>query len=98
MTVAYPIGAAIIVISFITTLIYVSRANNEFEELEMSIKNDVKGSFIMFKIFAILSLLALGLFAAGDASFEGKRDLNIPAITNVLIIHCWNFRYYKMGS
>lgn len=42
MTVAYPIGAAIIVISFITTLIYVSRANNEFEELEMSIKNDVK--------------------------------------------------------
>ncbi len=42
MTVAYPIGAAIIVISFITTLIYVSRANNEFEDLEMSIKNDVK--------------------------------------------------------
>jgi len=42
MTVAYPIGAAIIVISFITTLIYVTRANNEFEELEMSIKNDVK--------------------------------------------------------
>ena len=42
MTVAYPVGAAIIVISFITTLIYVSRANNEFEELEMSIKNDVK--------------------------------------------------------
>lgn len=42
MTVAYPVGAAIIIISFITTLIYVSRANNEFEELEMSIKNDVK--------------------------------------------------------
>ena len=42
MTVAYPIGAAIIVISFLTTLIYVSRANSEFEELEMSIKNDVK--------------------------------------------------------
>jgi cation/acetate symporter len=34
----------------------------------------------MFKIIALLSLLALGLFAAGDATFEGKRDLNISAI------------------
>ena len=34
----------------------------------------------MLKIITILSLFALGLFAAGDASFEGKRDLNIPAI------------------
>jgi uncharacterized membrane protein (DUF485 family) len=42
MTYAYPVGAAIIVISFITTLIYVNRANNEFEELELAIKNDVK--------------------------------------------------------
>ena len=42
MTVAYPVGAAIIVISFITTLIYVSRANSEFEDLEMAIKDDVK--------------------------------------------------------
>lgn len=42
MTVAYPIAAGIIVISFITTLIYVTRANSEFEDLEMSIKNDVK--------------------------------------------------------
>ena len=42
MTVAWPIGAAIIVIAFITTLIYVLRANGEFEDLEMSIKNDVK--------------------------------------------------------
>jgi uncharacterized membrane protein (DUF485 family) len=42
MTVAFPIGAAIIIISFITTLIYVARANSEFEDLEMSIKNDVK--------------------------------------------------------
>ena len=42
MTLAYPVGAAIIVISFITTLIYVSKANNEFEELEVAIKNDVK--------------------------------------------------------
>ncbi len=33
MTYAYPVGAAIIVISFITTLIYVNRANSEFEEL-----------------------------------------------------------------
>lgn len=42
MTYAFPVGAAIIVISFITTLIYVIRANGEFEELEQSIKNDVK--------------------------------------------------------
>jgi uncharacterized membrane protein (DUF485 family) len=42
MTLAYPVGAAIIVISFITTLIYVNRANSEFEDLELSIKNVVK--------------------------------------------------------
>ena len=42
MTAAFPVGAAIIVISFITTLIYVNRANSEFEDLELSIKNDVK--------------------------------------------------------
>ncbi|MFA7084198.1 MAG: DUF485 domain-containing protein [Arcobacteraceae bacterium] len=42
MTVSYPIGAAIIVISFITTLIYVRRANTEFEDLTNSIKDDVK--------------------------------------------------------
>ena len=42
MTVAFPIGAAIIVISFITTLIYVRRANGEFEDLTNQIKEDVK--------------------------------------------------------
>ena len=42
MTIGWPIGAGIIVIAFITTLIYVVRANGEFEELEMAIKNDVK--------------------------------------------------------
>ena len=42
MTVAFPIGAAIIVISFITTLIYVRRANSEFEDLTNEIKEDVK--------------------------------------------------------
>ena len=42
MTVGWPIGAAIILIAFITTLIYVIRANGEFEDLEMAIKNDVK--------------------------------------------------------
>lgn len=42
MTYAFPVGAAIIIISFITTLIYVLRANGEFEELEQSIKSDVK--------------------------------------------------------
>lgn len=42
MTVAFPIGAAIIVISFISTLIYVNRANKEFEDLTNEIKDDVK--------------------------------------------------------
>ncbi|TLS97090.1 DUF485 domain-containing protein [Aliarcobacter cibarius] len=42
MTVAWPIAVAIILIAFITTVIYVLRANGEFEDLEMSIKNDVK--------------------------------------------------------
>ncbi len=42
MTIGWPIGAAIILIAFVTTLIYVVRANGEFEDLEMAIKNDVK--------------------------------------------------------
>ncbi len=42
MTVAWPIAVTIIIIAFVTTLIYVVRANGEFEDLEMSIKNDVK--------------------------------------------------------
>ena len=42
MTVAFPIGAAIIVISFMTTLLYVRRANSEFEDLTNQIKEDVK--------------------------------------------------------
>ncbi len=42
MTIAFPIAAAIIVISFITTLIYVRRANGEFEDLTNQIKEDVK--------------------------------------------------------
>lgn len=42
MTIAWPIGVAIIIIAFITTLIYVVKANGEFEDLELSIKNDVK--------------------------------------------------------
>ncbi|QKF58666.1 DUF485 domain-containing protein [Aliarcobacter lanthieri] len=42
ITIAIPIGASIIILAFITTVIYVVRANGEFEDLEMSIKNDVK--------------------------------------------------------
>ena len=42
MTVAFPVAAAIIVIGFITTLIYVRRANGEFEDLTNEIKADVK--------------------------------------------------------
>lgn len=42
MTVAFPIAAAIIIVSFITTLIYVNRANGEFEDLTNKVKEDVK--------------------------------------------------------
>ena len=42
MTIGRPIGATIIIIAFITTVIYVVKANGEFEDLEMAIKNDVK--------------------------------------------------------
>lgn len=42
MTWAFPIAAGIIVISFITTLIYVNRANGEFEDLTNAIREDVK--------------------------------------------------------
>ena len=42
MTVGWPMAVGIILIAFITTLIYVIRANGEFEDLEMAIKNDVK--------------------------------------------------------
>lgn len=41
-TIAFPIALAILVISFITTLIYVKRANWEFEDLTNDIKDDVK--------------------------------------------------------
>ncbi|WP_320036273.1 cation acetate symporter [Halarcobacter sp.] len=35
----------------------------------------------MFRILALISLISLSLFAAGDATFEAtKRELNIPAI------------------
>lgn len=42
MTVAFPIAAGIIIVSFITTLIYVRRANGEFEDLTDEIREDVK--------------------------------------------------------
>lgn len=42
MTIAFPIAAAIIVISFITTLIYVNRANGEYEDLTEKVREDVK--------------------------------------------------------
>ncbi len=36
---------------------------------------------MIFRVLVLLSILALGLFAAGDATFEAtKRELNIPAI------------------
>ena len=41
-TIAFPIALAILVISFITTLIYVKKANTEFEDLTNQIKKDVK--------------------------------------------------------
>lgn len=41
-TIGFPIALAILVISFITTLIYVKRANTEFESLINDIKKDVR--------------------------------------------------------
>ena len=41
-TIAIPIAFAILIISFLTTLIYVRRANTEFEDLTTQIKKDVK--------------------------------------------------------
>ena len=41
-TIAFPIALAILVLSFITTLIYVRKANGEFEDLTNEIKKDVK--------------------------------------------------------
>ena len=41
-TVAFPVALIILVVSFITTLIYVKRANGEFEDLTNEIKEDVK--------------------------------------------------------
>ncbi len=42
MTIAFPVAATIIVVSFITTLIYVSRANSEFDDLTEKVREDVK--------------------------------------------------------
>ncbi|RBQ27569.1 cation acetate symporter [Aliarcobacter lanthieri] len=39
----------------------------------------------MQKILALLIIFAVSLFAAGDATFEGKRDLNIAAIAMFLV-------------
>ena len=41
-TIAFPIALAILFISFLTTLIYVRKANGEFEDLINDIKDDVK--------------------------------------------------------
>ena len=41
-TIAFPIALAILVISFLTTLVYVRRANSEFDDLTNEIKRDVR--------------------------------------------------------
>jgi len=41
-TIAFPIALAILVISFLTTLVYVRKANGEYEDLIDDIKDDVK--------------------------------------------------------
>ena len=59
----------------------------------------------MLKILALISIFAISLFAAGDATFEGKRDLNIPAIimffvfiAGTLGITYWAARKTKSAS
>ncbi|WP_418185142.1 cation acetate symporter [Aliarcobacter vitoriensis] len=39
----------------------------------------------MLKILTLISIFAVSIFAAGDATFEGKRDLNIAAIAMFLV-------------
>ncbi|RXK02918.1 DUF485 domain-containing protein [Halarcobacter bivalviorum] len=41
-TIAFPIALAILIISFLTTVIYVRKANGEYEDLVNDIKDDVK--------------------------------------------------------
>ncbi|QKF58664.1 DUF485 domain-containing protein [Aliarcobacter lanthieri] len=41
-TIAFPIALAILVISFLTTLVYVKKANGEFDDLTNEIKKDVR--------------------------------------------------------
>ncbi|RBQ29536.1 DUF485 domain-containing protein [Aliarcobacter vitoriensis] len=41
-TIAFPIALAILIISFLTTLIYVKKANGEFDDLTNEIKKDVR--------------------------------------------------------
>ena len=59
----------------------------------------------MLKVLALISIFAISLFAAGDATFEGKRDLNIPAIimffvfiAGTLGITYWAARKTKSAS
>ena len=42
-TVGIPVGVGVIVIAFVLTGIYVRRANGEFDELTVRIKNKAKG-------------------------------------------------------
>ena len=42
MTIGFPIAAGIIIIGFISTLVYVRRANGEFEDLTNELKKDAK--------------------------------------------------------
>jgi len=60
----------------------------------------------MLKILALISMVALSAFAAGDATFEAvKRDLNVPAIIMFFIfimgtlgITYWAARKTKSAS
>jgi len=42
ITIAFPIALAILVISFITTVIYVRKANGEWEDLTNEIKDEIR--------------------------------------------------------
>lgn len=42
MTIAFPVAAGIIILSFITTLIYVRKANSEFEKLLEEIRKETR--------------------------------------------------------
>ena len=44
----------------------------------------------MIRVLALLFFASLTLFAAGDATFEGKRELNVAAVAMFMVFILWD--------